>query len=44
VKCYTCHKKIQEPGGTFVWFKPLNKACKDCHGSEELKLDSQEEN
>lgn len=34
VKCYGCHKKIEEQEGTFVWFKPLDTACKSCHGSD----------
>lgn len=44
VTCNGCHMKIEEPGGTFVRFKPLNMACKDCHGSADLKLNNHEEN
>ena len=43
VKCYACHKKVEEPEGTFIWFKPVNKECKDCHGSAKLQLNSSEE-
>jgi nitrate/TMAO reductase-like tetraheme cytochrome c subunit len=37
-KCYGCHKKVEEPDNTFVWFKPLDKKCESCHGPTDLKL------
>jgi hypothetical protein len=36
-KCRGCHKKIEEPDGSFVWFKPVDKKCESCHsGNNEI--------
>jgi hypothetical protein len=32
--CAACHRKETRAGATVLRFKPLGKACKDCHGAQ----------
>ncbi len=42
VKCYGCHKRTIEKDGSFIWFRPLEKTCKSCHGDVNLNLEAGE--
>ncbi|UCC81274.1 MAG: hypothetical protein JSW64_07940 [Candidatus Zixiibacteriota bacterium] len=41
-RCSGCHKRIEEPDNTFVWFRPVDKKCESCHGSSDLNLEAGE--
>ena len=38
-KCNGCHKRIEEQGDTFVWFKPVEKTCESCHAGNNKILE-----